>query len=132
MKVYLGNKMSGMPFFNAPWFDKAADRIRQFENVSMVFNPADRDRERGFEPMSCPTGSFEEAQKAGFVLRDALHDDYAWITRNSDGLVVGSQWRDSPGTISEIAVHQALRLPVWEYDDFIRFHLKTVPPILDL
>lgn len=115
MKLYLGNKMSGVPFFNAPWFDMAASYLATLKGVTDVFNPAQHDRDRGFDPSVCPSGSMEEASAAGFVLRDALGDDYAWITRNSDGLIVGPQWRESPGTISEIAVHQALRLPVWEW-----------------
>lgn len=145
MKLYLGNKMSGMPFFNAPWFDKVSSGARIFEGVTEVFNPAEQDRKRGFDPMKCPNGSAEEASKAGFVLRDALGDDYAWITKNSDGLIIGPQWRDSPGTISEIAVHQALRLPVWEWSTFQYFgsrlltmaqingrNAHTLPPVLKL
>jgi hypothetical protein len=117
MRLYLGNKMSGVPYFNAPWFTAATSVLRDLGWG--VFNPAEQDIKRGFDPMKCPHGTLEEARIAGFVLRDALGEDYAWITKHSDGLVVGPQWHDSPGTISEIAVHQALRLPVWEYETFI-------------
>lgn len=143
MKLYLGNKMSGVPYFNAPWFHSAAAVLRGegFE----VFSPAEQDVKRGFDPMQCPHGSAQEAKKAGFVLRDALADDYAWITRNSDGLIVGPSWRTSPGTISEIAVHQALRLPVWQWSTYVivksaLFNMAiidgrnayTLPPVLEL
>lgn len=119
--LYLGNKMSGVPYFNAPWFDESAAWLRQVPGVGFVFNPADEDRDRGFEPMLCPNGTADEAAAAGFVLRDALAADWNWIAEFSEGLVIGSDWAKSPGTISEIACHQALKLPVWEYG-VIRFH----------
>lgn len=134
MKLYLGNKMSGVPYFNAPWFDMAAGVLRALPSVEFVFNPADHDREMGFDPMLCPSGSPEEARAAGFSARAALGADWLWISQNSDALVVGPDWRTSPGTISEIACHQALRLPVWEWAAFARQDAFTfsLPPLLEL
>ncbi len=122
LNVYLANKMSGIPYFNAPWFDEAEGRLLALGSVGQVFNPAQHDRDAGFDPMKCPGGSQEEALAAGFNLRKALGADWAWIAANSDCLVVGPQWEDSPGTISEIACHQALRLPVWEFEVFLAMH----------
>jgi hypothetical protein len=117
--LYLGNRMSGVPFFNAPWFDKNAEILRKIPGVTSVFNPAEHDREMGFEPMNCPEGSREEMRTAGFHPRYALGFDWSWIARQSSGLVIGPDWRESPGTISEIACHQALRLPVWSLAQFL-------------
>src|ERR1700756_5942574 len=111
--LYLGNKMTGIPFFNAPWFDSTAYDLRQLPGVTSVFNPADEDRRRGFEPMSVPSGDINEAKAAGFVAREALGADWAWIAEHSNGLIIGPQWASSKGTVSEIACHQALGLPVW-------------------
>jgi hypothetical protein len=119
--LYLGNKMSGVPYFNAPWFDQMAWLLGTIPGVVSVFNPAEHDREMGFEPLGCPNGSLEEARKAGFVARDALTFDWNWIGTRSNGLIVGPDWKSSPGTISEVACHQALRLPVWELKMFLRF-----------
>lgn len=119
--LYLGNKMSGVPFFNAPWFYDMTVRLCAVPGVSSVFNPANEDAQRGFDPMKCPSGSKEEAEAAGFVLRDALGADWKYISEHSDGLVIGPDWRTSKGTISEIACHQALGLPVWEWDLFLDF-----------
>lgn len=138
MKLYLGNKMMGVPFFNAPWFDACAAVLRKLPGIETVFNPADHDREMDFEPLTCPDGSREEAAAAGFEPRAALCADWSWIATYSDGQVVGPQWNDSPGTISEIACHQALRLPVWEFDVFVanwghlRLNSLAFPPIMEL
>lgn len=116
--LYLGNKMSRVPFFNAPWFDETAAWLRRVPGVASVFNPADEDRLNGFEPMNCPNGTMEEAIPAGFVASKALGADWAFIANYSDGLVIGPDALDSPGTISEIACHQALSKPVWEFKNF--------------
>lgn len=116
--LYLGNKMVGIPYFNAPWFDKTAIHIRSLPGVTSVFNPADEDRRSGFDPMLCPNGTAEEAEANGFDRRRALGADWLWISSYSNGLVIGPDWERSTGTMSEIACHQALGLPVWEADRF--------------
>ena len=136
--LYLGNKMTGVPFFNAPWFDASAAVLLTIPTVGYVFNPAKHDRDMGFEPMNCPRGSSEEARSAGFSAREALAADWSWIAKSSDGLIVGPSWHESPGTLSEIACHQALRLPVWEYSVFCAYWDKdhlfdlVLPPIMEL
>jgi hypothetical protein len=52
-------------------------------------------------------------------LREALQSDWEWIAKYSNGLVIGPNWATSRGTISEIACHQALGLPVWETHIFL-------------
>ena len=119
-RLYLGNKMVGKPYFNAPWFDLTALEIRRFiPEVTEVFNPADEDRKMGFDPMKCPNGTPSEAAEFGFDRRKTLKADWSWIAENSDGLVIGPDWETSTGTLSEIACHQALFLPVWEWRVFI-------------
>jgi hypothetical protein len=137
-KAYIGNKMTGIPFFNTPWFDLAEKRLMSLPVISEVFNPAQHDRDMGFDPMRCPMGSAEESRGAGFVLKDALGADWAWIAEHSDFLVVGPDWHTSRGTISEIACHQALLKPVWEiavfmelWDKDLLFDLE-LPPIMEL
>jgi hypothetical protein len=135
---YIGNKMTGVPYFNTPWFDQAAAALLALPAVEEVFNPAEHDRQMGFDPMKCPNGSAEESRAAGFIVRDALAADYSWICKYSDFLVIGPDWLSSPGTVSEIAIHQALRLPVWEYAIFLAYwdqdHLYdlALPPIMGL
>jgi hypothetical protein len=125
--LYLGNKMTGIPYFNVPWFNETAALLRIVRGVDQVFNPAEWDVLRGFDPMACPNGTTEEATAAGFNLRAALGADWKWIADNSNGLIVGPDWHTSKGTISEIACHQALGLPVWEWAIFRKiFEPQTV------
>lgn len=112
--------MTNIPYFNAPWFDAAEAAILALPRVRSAFNPAQHDRDMGFDPMKCPNGSIEESAAAGFDLRTALGTDWCWIADNSDALVVGPDWRTSKGTFSEIACHQALGLPVYKYDEFVQ------------
>jgi hypothetical protein len=117
--LYLGNKMMGIPFFNAPWFDSAAALLRKIPSVRMVFNPTEHDRANGFEPLNCPGGSAEEAEAHGFDRRATLRADWAWIAKFSTGMIVGPDWMESTGAKSEVTCHHALGLPVWEYQDFV-------------
>lgn len=113
--LYLGNKMTGVAFFNAPWFDVTAQFLRGVPTVTAVFNPADEDRKLGLDPMLCPNGSQEEAETIGGLgIRKSLRHDLNWIGEHSNGMVAGPDWSDSAGTLTEIAFHQALGLPVWE------------------
>jgi hypothetical protein len=136
--LYLANKMSGIPHFNAPWFDATAKMLLTFPTVTGVFNPAQHDRDMGFNPALCPLGVSEEMEVQGFDFKKALAADYSWICDNSDGLIIGPRWPDSPGTISEIAVHQALGLPVWELKTFCQYwnddnlYQLSLPPIMKL
>ena len=138
MKLYLGNKMVGIRQFNFPWFDVAAATLRSFPSVAEVFNPAERDRQDGFYPNRECLGTLEESVAAGFSRRDALLTDWTWIGKNSDGMIAGPDWMDSTGTISEIACHQALGLPVWEFGVFSQNWDKPhlidlkLPPIMEV
>lgn len=130
-KIYLSNKMSDIPFFNAPWFDLVAAQLRIVDGVTDVFNPAQHDRDMGLDPMLCPTGSAEEARKAGGLgIRDVLGADWKWIADHATGLVVGPAWPQSVGAISEIACAQALKIPVWESVEFFKYVMAGRPELL--
>jgi hypothetical protein len=138
MKLYLGNKMVGIRQFNFPWFDAAAAELRSLAVVTEVFNPAERDRETGFYPDPECLGTVEDMARLNFSRREALGTDWAWIANYSDGMIAGQDWAKSTGTISEIACHQALGLPVYEYPVFMAYwnkpHLPKMklPPIMEL
>lgn len=121
MKLYLGNKMVGIRQFNFPWFDAQAEMLRALSLVEEVFNPAERDRETGFYPSPNCMGTMEDMAALNFSRRDALATDWAWIAAHSDGMIAGPRWPESTGTISEIACHQALGLPVWEAGVFYAY-----------
>lgn len=135
--LYVGNKMTGVPYFNAPWFDETAQHLRTIPSVYRVFNPAEHDREMGLDPMLCPTGSQSEVIAAGGLpLRSVLGADWAWIAEHSNGMIVGPDWPRSMGAKSEVACHQALGLPVWEFAVFAcnwaspELESMTIPPLM--
>ena len=138
MKIYLANKMAEVPYFNAPWFDKAAAELRALEGIEEVFNPVEHDRDMGFEPMSCPHGTFEEAAEHGFTLANALVADWTWIGTHADCVVLGPDWMNSKGAISEAGCIQGLRKPAYEYAPFLKYYRTTyladwvLPPIMEL
>ena len=114
-KLYLSNKMTGIPYFNAPWFDLVTAQLRGIIGVTAVFNPAEEDRKMGLDPMMCPKGTQEEAVKAGFQsIRKTLKADLDWIADEADGLVIGPDWSDSSGALAEIGLAHAIGIPVWE------------------
>lgn len=115
--LYLGNKMVGIPEFNFPWFDMAAGRLMAIPGIDYVFNPAHEDRKMGFDATGL-LGTDEEMAEHNFDRRKALALDWGWIAAKSNGMIVGPDWRNSTGTISEVACHQALGLPVWPFEVF--------------
>ena len=132
--------MTGIPYFNAPWFDAATLELMSLPGVKEVFNPAQHDRERGLDPMACPTGSQEEArsQSPKHILADVLMADWTYIAYKADIVVIGPQWTDSKGAISEVACAQALGKPVYEYQVFRTFHRSSalldmkLPPLMEI
>lgn len=123
MRLYIGNKMVGKGSFNEDWFIKAAAELRALGHE--VFSPAERDRGIGFNPQGM-AGTMADLDAVGFSRRQALLDDWTWIGTHSEGMVAGPDWHDSPGTISEMACHFGLHLPVWEYDDFLEYQHDPV------
>lgn len=138
MNIYLANKMAEIPYFNAPWFDASAAVLRALPGVEKVFNPVEHDREMGFEPMLCPSGTFEEAAEHGFTLANALVADWTWIGTHADCVVLGPDWTNSKGAISEAACIQGLRKPAYEYAPFLKHYGLSVlenwalPPIMEI
>lgn len=110
MKLYLAGPMSNIEHFNAPAFDVAALLLREAGHT--VFNPAENDRENGFDP-SGMSGDPAEAKAAGFDLRTALKQDLSWICDHAEGIALLPGWVDSKGAQAEVALGKALGLQAW-------------------
>lgn len=106
--VYCASAMRGVPEFNFPAFDRAAERLRA--DGFIVFNPADRDRATGFDP-SGMTGN-EDLAAMGFCLREALHADTSWICLFATHIYMLKGWEKSSGARAEHALALALGLQV--------------------
>jgi hypothetical protein len=75
-----------------------------------VFNPAENDRDNGFEGIGT-TGDPVAAAAAGFDLRETLKQDLSWICDHAEGLVHLPGWTQSRGARTEVALAEALDIP---------------------
>jgi hypothetical protein len=101
MRVYLAGPMSGLPDFNFPEFDRHAGLLEMKGHT--VFNPAQMDRDLGFDPSSSEVSSQ--------FLRDALRRDLSAIC-DADAIAMLPGWEKSGGARIEwmLAVHLGLKV----------------------
>lgn len=101
MRVYLAGPMTGLPEFNFPAFDAAAEMLEGMGHV--VFNPAQMDRDLGFDPSS------QSVSQA--FLRDALRRDLSAICE-ADAIAMLPGWEKSGGAKIEwmLASHLGLKI----------------------
>lgn len=101
MTVYLAGPMTGLPEFNFPAFDRAAEMLAA--QGYTVFNPAQMDRDVGFDPSS--------TQVSDEFLRDALRRDLAAIC-DADAIAMLPGWEQSGGARIEwmLAAHLGLEI----------------------
>jgi len=113
MKVYLAGPMRGIPYFNFPAFNKAAEALRAAGHI--VFNPAERDNEHHGTDISAGNVAGDEGlaeKQHGFSLRDALGADLAWICAHAEAIALLPGWERSKGAKAERATADALGLSV--------------------
>jgi hypothetical protein len=116
-KLYLAGPMSGIQDFNFPAFDAAAAQLR--EAGYTVFNPAENDRENGFDATGM-SGDPAEAYNKGFRLRTALKQDLSWICDHADGIAVLPGWQFSKGVYAERALARALGIDSMTVDEWLK------------
>jgi hypothetical protein len=120
VKLYLAGPMTGIAHYNFPAFDEAAAKLREAGHT--VFNPAEHDRETGFDAVALNLKGTEAAEH-GFSLRDALKADLSWICDNADGIALLPNWQGSKGVRAEVALADALGItayPDWFYRTTIK------------
>lgn len=115
-RLYLAGPMTGIAHYNFPAFDEAAAKLREAGHT--VFNPAEHDRETGFDAVALNLKGTEAAEH-GFSLRDTLKADLSWICDNAEGIAVLPNWGFSRGARVEVSLGQALKIPVKEIADWI-------------
>lgn len=107
--IYIAGPMQGIPHFNFPAFNRAADILRGQGFV--VFNPAENDIAiHGDISSDNPTGSVEQAEATGFSRRLALRDDLAWIAEHATTMCMLPGWEQSSGARAEHALATAINL----------------------
>lgn len=95
VKVYLAGPMTGIPEFNFPAFNAAAEALREFHEV---INPAEND------------GGDASKSWAYYMRQDIQH------VLSVDAVVLLPGWRASRGANLEVTIATALEIPVWEYE----------------
>jgi hypothetical protein len=101
MKIYIAGPMRGIPLYNFPSFDAAAERIRAAGHDPI--NPADLDRAIGVFETTDPLPE-------GF-LRGAMKRDLSAITE-CDAISLLPGWYNSKGVAVELALANLLGLDV--------------------
>lgn len=101
MTIYLAGPMTGLPQFNFPAFDAAAEMLAAQGHT--VFNPAQMDRDVGFDPATTVVSKE--------FLRDALRRDLSAIC-NCDAVAMLPGWEQSGGARVEwtLATHLGLEI----------------------
>ena len=108
MKLYIANKMSGIPDANFPWFDRARDFLTTLGHEPV--SPADMDRADGITESVA-----EEAVPYSAFWRARLRKDAAVIAQ-CDGIAFGPLWTQSPGSKVERSVGYELGIPFYRVD----------------
>jgi hypothetical protein len=99
--------MSHIPDYNFPAFDAAAAELESRGHT--VFNPAQNDRDNGFDFTGLEG---HEAKELGFDIRAALKQDLSWICDHAEALALLPGWQNSKGAQAEVHLARALGLPL--------------------
>ncbi len=107
MKIYIANKMSGIPEYNFPWFDRARDYINSLGHEAI--SPADCDRAEGFDG----TGEVP----ANMSMEECLRRDFKiLVDGQTEAIAFGPAWTDSRGARAERTVGQYTGLSFYRVD----------------
>lgn len=105
MNIYILGPMRGVPFYNFPAFDRAAQQI--YENGHTPFSPADMDRAVGFDAMKLPANTDWDKIPDGFDFDACISRDLQAI-RLCDAVVRLPGWQNSVGARAENALAEWL------------------------
>lgn len=115
--VYIAGPMRGIPLFNFPAFDRAADVLRS--HCHYPINPADLDRKIGFDPKSLPVDyDWKNLDAIGFRIRDAAKRDLMAIIDDATAILLLPGWERSKGARAERSVAEWIGLKIFTSHDF--------------
>lgn len=109
MRVYIAGPMRGYPLYNFSAFDAAADEIRSEGHKAI--NPADLDREAGFDPTTLPDDWDWSTYPPGMDPNEFINRDIEAI-KTCDAISMLPGWRKSKGATAEhaLAVWRGLQI----------------------
>ena len=101
-RMYIAGPMRGIKDHNYPAFNAAEEKLTE-QGEWCPINPAALDEEAGIEPGA----DFEP------FIRSALARDLEAIANRADAVGVLPGWRESKGALAEVALAQAIGMPVY-------------------
>lgn len=107
-RIYIAGPMSQHFGFNFHMFDRAAHDLR--ERGCDPINPADMDREIGFDP-------YRDKATPEF-LHDAMIRDTNAIIHEADALLMLEGWEQSTGAKAEYSLARWKHIPIYSYPSF--------------
>ena len=108
-RTYIAGPMRGIKDFNFPAFDTAAKMLAEYGYEPI--NPADHDREGGFEGIGM-TGNEPLSDREDFDLRETLKWDLEQVS-HADYVAVLPGWEKSSGARAEVSLANALGVKVY-------------------
>lgn len=112
--LYLGGPMTGIPQFNFPAFDRAAERLRKHGYT--IISPAELDNDETRESaLASPDGSPGTGSHNGETWGDFLARDVKLIADKVDGAIFLNDWSKSKGARLEAMVCTLKGKPVYAY-----------------
>ena len=105
MKYYIAGPMRGITLYNFPAFDSRAVKLRACGHI--VLNPADMDRDNGFDPTTLPEDHDWNTIPASFDFQRCIDRDIDAV-RECDAVLALAGWEKSEGARAEIALAEWL------------------------
>ena len=120
-RIYIAGPMRGIPQYNFPAFDEAAEALY---NVGwQPVNPADLDRDMGYEPDEFPADHDWTQVPEGFPLKTIVATDIAELV-GCDAIYMLRGWGSSRGAQAELAVAMWLGLEVIFQGEGTEFNIE--------
>ena len=112
---YLASKMSGLPGFNYPEFERVASILRRQGYV--LVNPAEFEHESHRQRIAAANGD-EPHDEIGTPWADCLARDVAVVANpRCRGIIVFGPWHDSRGALLETQVASSLGKSIFEFSE---------------
>lgn len=112
---YLASKMSGLPGFNYPEFDRIAAVLRDLDYT--IVSPAEFEHESHRKRIAEANGD-EDHDEIGTPWVDCLARDVAVVANpRCLGIIVFGPWHDSRGALLETQVADSLGKPIYEFTE---------------
>jgi hypothetical protein len=113
VKLYCAGPMRGLKYYNFPAFDAAAEELRGYGHE--VINPADLDRDRGFNPENLPEDYDWNELPVGMDLKEVILEDVGLLL-TCDAVVVLDGWYESRGATAEFYTAMWAGIPVFTHE----------------